>query len=131
MFQIKKIIKDCMFFALLLALLTICWIYFLDGVIADQWRNFEIIGSVAACIFTYSICHFIIMYFVPFNFLCENILKCIVLVILWFAFGYFFDWYDSDNWYCIFLYTTPIYIIAYIYDLYTLKRDADFVNKKL
>lgn len=131
MIQFKESIKSCILFAAGLALLTIGWIFFLDGLIAEEWRNFEIIASVTACIFVYSFFHFIIMYLVSINFLVEKILECFALVLLWFVFGYFFDWYDSDNWYFGFIYIVPIYIVAYLFDLFTLKRDADYVNKKL
>lgn len=71
------------------------------------------------------------MYLVPFNFWLEKILECFMVVLLRFVFGYFFDWYDSDNWYFVFIYAVPAYLIAYLFDLFTLKRDADFVNQKL
>ena len=131
MSQFKENIKSCIFFALGLALATIGWIYLLHGILADAWRNFEIIASVTVCIFVYSFFHVIIMYLVPFNFLGEKILEFFTLVLLWFVFGYFFNWYDSDNWYFGFIYTVPIYIVAYLFELFTLKRDVDYVNQKL
>lgn len=131
MIQFKENIKKFVFLAVGLSLITISWIFFLDGVLSDEWRNFEIVGSVIACIVVYSFFHVVIMYLIHFNFLVEKILECFAVVLLWFVFGYFFDWYGSDNWYLVFAYTIPAYIIAYLYDLFTLKRDADYVNKKL
>ena len=131
MMQLKKNIKNIIFFAIGLSMLTISWIFFLDGILSKDWRNFEIIGSVVACIGVYSILHFVIMYFVPFNFLAEKILECLTVIFLWFGFGYCFDWYDSDNWYFVFIYALPAYALMYLFDLYTLKRDADYVNRKI
>lgn len=131
MIQLKEKIKNILFFVAGLSLLTISWIFFLDGMLSYDWRNFEIIGSVVACIAVYSILHFVIMYFVPFNFLVEKILECFTVVLLWFGFGYFFDWYDYDNWYFVFIYALPAYAIMYFWDLYTLKKDADYVNEKI
>lgn len=100
---LKENIKKSLGLAVGLSLLSISWIFFVDGLLAGEWREFEIIGSVTACVFVYSILHAIIMYVVPFNFLVEKIVECLALILLWFVLGYFFDWYDRDNWYFVFI----------------------------
>lgn len=126
-----KRIKSYLDSTIVITLLTILWIFFMDGVDSNDWRNFEIIGSVFIFILGYSFIRTGIKYLFEFNFLFEIFVEYMVLIAMYLLMGAVFNWYNSENWYIVFIYVTPIYMIAYFFNLFEAKRQISYINRKL
>lgn len=59
--------------------------------------------------------------------LIEYVLVCIIVTTLGFAFG----WFSLHNIWHVFLYVTPVYLIAYFLDMARSRRDVEFINEKI
>lgn len=61
------------------------------------------------------------------NVVCEYLATSIFVLL----YGSFVNWFVKSNWWAAFLYVAIVYIPAYFLDVAIVKRDVDFINKKL
>lgn len=123
----KKIMQKTLILAALMIAVVFLVSYIMIGTTEEMLLVFELF--VLAFIVS------VIQYFAEMlafencfiNVICEY-LAISVFVLLY---GYFVNWFMKSNWWVAFLYVAIVYIPAYFLDIAIVKRNIDFINKKL
>lgn len=123
----KKIMQKTLILAALMIAVVFAVSYIMIGTTEEMILVFELF--VLAFIVS------VIQYFAEMlafencfiNVICEY-LAISVFVLLY---GYFVNWFMKSNWWVAFLYVAIVYIPAYFLDIAIVKRNIDFINKKL
>lgn len=123
----KKIMQKTLILAALMIAVVFLVSYIMIGTTEEMLLVFELF--VLAFIVS------VIQYFAEMlafencfvNVICEY-LAISVFVLLY---GYFVNWFMKSNWWAAFLYVAIAYIPAYFLDIAIVKRNIDFINKKL
>lgn len=123
----KKIMQK----TLILAALMIAVVFFVSYIMIGTTEEMILVFELFVLAFIVSV----IQYFAEMlafencfiNVICEY-LAISVFVLLY---GYFVNWFMKSNWWAAFLYVAIVYIPAYFLDIAIVKRNIDFINKKL
>jgi hypothetical protein len=59
--------------------------------------------------------------------LIEYLMVCLIVSVM----GLLYGWFKMHYLWMVLLYVTPIYIIGYFLDMVRIKRDVNFINKKI
>ncbi len=123
----KKIIQK----TLILAALMIAVVFLVSYIIIGTTEEIMLVFELFVLAFATSI----IQYFTEklaceyrlVNVVCEYLAISIFVLL----YGYFVNWFMKSNWWAAFLYVAIVYIPAYFLDIAIVKKDIDFINKKL
>ena len=123
----KKIMQK----ALILAALMIAVVFLVSYIMVGTTEEIMLVFELFVLAFAVSF----IQYFAE-RLACENcfaniICEYLAISIFVLLYGYFVNWFMKSNWWAAFLYVAAVYIPAYFLDLAIVKRDIDFINKKL
>lgn len=123
----KKIMQK----ALILAALMIAVVFLVSYIMIGTTEEIILVFELFVLAFAISI----IQYFAE-RLACENrfinvICEYLAISIFVLLYGYFVDWFMKANWWEAFLYVAIVYIPAYFLDVAIVKKDIDFINKKL
>ncbi len=123
----KKIMQK----ALILAALMIAVVFLVSYIVIGTTEEIMLVFELFVLAFVISI----IQYFAE-KLACENrfvnaIGEYFAISIFVLLYGYFVNWFMKSNWWAAFLYVALVYIPAYFLDVAIVKRNIDFINKKL
>lgn len=123
----KKIMQK----ALILAALMIAVVFLVSYIMIGTTEEIILVFELFVLAFAISI----IQYFAE-RLACENrfinvICEYLAISIFVLLYAYFVDWFMKANWWEAFLYVAIVYIPAYFLDVAIVKKDIDFINKKL
>ncbi len=65
------------------------------------------------------------------NFLLEMVLENLIVTGIVLILGVWFGWFFEINWWMVFVYVTPVYVLAYILGITHIKKDVDWINEIL
>lgn len=125
--MMKKIMQK----SLILAALMIAAVFLVSYIIIGTTEEIMLVFELFVLAFAISI----IQYFTE-RLACENrfvnvICEYLTISIFVLLYGCFVDWFMKANWWMAFLYVAIVYLPAYFLDVAIVKRDIDFINKKL
>lgn len=123
----KKIMQK----TLILAALMIAVVFLVSYIMIGTTEEMILVFELFILAFTVSV----IQYFAErlafencfVNVICEYLAISIFVLL----YGYFVNWFMKSNWWAAFLYVAIVYIPAYFLDIAIVKRNIDFINKKL
>ena len=123
----KKIMQK----ALILVALMIAVVFLVSYIVIGTTEEIMLVLELFVLAFAISV----IQYFAE-RLACENrfinvICEYLAISIFVLLYGYFVDWFMKANWWAAFLYVAIVYIPAYFLDVAIVKKDINFINKKL
>ena len=123
----KKIMQK----ALILAALMIAVVFLVSYIVIGTTEEIMLVFELFILAFAISI----IQCFAE-KLACENrfsnvICEYLAISIFVLLYGYFVNWFMKSNWWAAFLYVAIVYIPAYFLDIAIVKRNINFINKKL
>ena len=127
----KKIFRDYIITSLAFSMLIIFWVFCIDALFYGLWSNFKIIGSIVVYSFIMCLAPIVIRLVLDNRPVISMFAQYIVVVLLFFAFGIKFNWYPKGEEWFVFIYTIPVYAVGYLLRLVGIRKDADYINKKL
>lgn len=123
----KKIMQK----ALILTALMIAAVFLVSYIIIGTTEEIMLVFELFVLAFAISS----IQYFAE-RLACENrfvniICEYLAISIFVMLYGCFVNWFMKSNWWAAFLYVAIVYLPAYFLDVAIVKKDIDFINKKL
>ena len=127
----RKILIDYIIASLALSMLIIFGVFYVDALFYDTWSYFRIIGSIVIYAFIICLVEIVIRLVLDNRPLVSMLIEYMFLVLLFFTFGINFNWYPKGEEWFVFIYTIPVYAVGYLLRLVGIRKDADYINKKL
>ncbi len=127
----RKIFRDYIIASLALSMIIIFWVFCVDALFYGMWSNFKIIGSILTYAFIICLVQIVIRLVLDDKPVISILAEYMVVVLLFFAFGMKFNWYPKGSEWFAFIYTIPAYAVGYLLRLVGVRKDADYINKRL
>ena len=127
----RKILIDYIIASLALSMLIIFWVFYVDALFYDTWSYFKIIGSIVIYAFIICLVEIVIRLVLDNRPLVSMLVEYMFLVLLFFTFGVKFKWYPKGSEWFVLIYTIPVYAVGYLLRLVGVRKNADYINKKL
>jgi len=123
--------RDYIITSLAFSMLIIFWVFCIDAFFHGLWSNFKIIGSIVVYAFIMCLVPIVIRLVLNNRPVISMFAEYVAVVLLFFAFGIKFNWYPKGEEWIVFIYTIPVYAVGYLLRLVGVRKDADYINKKL
>ncbi|AGK99541.1 hypothetical protein [Clostridium pasteurianum] len=127
----SKIFREYIISSLAVSMLIIFWVFCIDAFFYGLWRNFKVIGSIVIYASVICLVQILIRLLLDNRPVISILAEYVVVVLLFFAFGIKFNWYFKGMEWFVFIYTIPVYAVGYLLRLVGVRKDADYINKKL
>lgn len=127
----SKIFREYIISSLAVSMLIILWVFCIDAFFYGLWANFKVIGSIVIYASLICLVQILIRLLLDNRPVTSIFAEYVVVVLLFFAFGIKFNWYFKGMEWFVFIYTIPVYAVGYLLRLVGVRKDADYINKKL
>ncbi|MDE6743261.1 MAG: hypothetical protein K2J95_05225 [Lachnospiraceae bacterium] len=123
----KKIMQK----TLILAALMIAVVFLVSYIMIGTTEEMILVFELFVLAFTVSVIQYFAERLAFENRFAYVICEYLAISIFVLLYGYFMNWFMKSNWWAAFLYVAMVYIPAYFLDIAIVKRNIDFINKKL
>lgn len=127
----SKIFREYIISSLAVSMLIILWVFCIDAFFYGLWANFKVIGSIVIYASVICLVQILIRLLLDNRPVISILAEYVIVVLLFFAFGIKFNWYFKGMEWFVFIYTIPVYAVGYLLRLVGVRKDADYINKKL
>jgi len=123
----KRILRDtCILSALtILAVFAVSILWM--GITAEIKLVLELFGLS----FIIAVVNYLLDEFVSLPIIGSYILRYFVVTGIVMLFGFIAGWFFKSNFWMAFIYVGIVFVLAYLLDAIRIKRDIDFINKKI
>lgn len=123
----KKIMQK----ALILAALMIAVVFLVSYIVIGTTEEIMLVFELFVLAFAISIIQCLAERLACENHFSNVIYEYLAISIFVLLYGYFVNWFMKSNWWAAFLYVAIVYIPAYFLDIAIVKKNINFINKKL
>lgn len=122
-----KIIKN----TLQLSSLIIISVFFFSYIFFGYKNEIELVFKIILIACLYNILAYIFTTLHLKNYLLEFFMEYVIIIAMVLILGKMFGWFVKSNWWMVFLYTTPVYVFAYILEITHINREVRLINDVL
>ena len=123
----KKILRDtCILSALTILSVFVVSIFWM-GVTDEIKLVLELFGLS----FIIAVVNYLLDEFVSLPIIGSYILRYFVVTGIVMLFGFIAGWFFKSNFWMAFIYVGIVFVLAYLLDAIKIKRDVDFINRKI
>lgn len=123
----KRILRDTCILSALTILAVFAVSIFWMGITAEIKLVLELFGLS----FIIAVVNYILDEFVSLPIIGSYILRYFVVTGIVMLFGFIAGWFFKSNFWMAFIYVGIVFVLAYLLDAIRIKRDIDFINKKI
>ncbi|MCR5847761.1 MAG: DUF3021 family protein [Lachnospiraceae bacterium] len=123
----KKVLRDTCLLASLMILsvfgLSIIW----SGITAEIKLVFELFGLALII----SVSNYLYDELVSLSIILSYIIKYFLISAIVMLFGFIVGWFFPSNFWMVFIYVGVVLLMSYFLDSFRIKKDIDYINKKI
>lgn len=123
----KKVLRDTCLLASLMILsvfgLSIIW----SGITAEIKLVFELFGLALII----SVSNYLFDELVSLSIILSYIIKYFLISAIVMLFGFIVGWFFPSNFWMVFIYVGVVLLMSYFLDSFRIKKDIDYINKKI
>lgn len=123
----KRILRDTCILSALTILAVFAVSIFWMGITAEIKLVLELFGLS----FIIAVVNYLLDELVSLPIIGSYILRYFVVTGIVMLFGFIAGWFFKSNFWMAFIYVGIVFVLAYLLDAIKIKRDIDFINKKI
>ena len=123
----KRILRDTCILSALTILAVFAVSIFWMGITAEIKLVLELFGLS----FIIAVVNYLLDELVSLPIIGSYILRYFVVTGIVMLFGFIAGWFFKSNFWMAFIYVGIVFVLAYLLDAIRIKRDIDFINKKI
>ena len=123
----KKILKDTLLLAALMILVVFIISIFWVGITEEIGLVLKLFGLA----FVLSIVNYLLDEYLSLSIIMSYIVKYFAITGIVMLFGFIVGWFYPSNFWMAFIYVGVVMVLAYSIDSFRIKKDLEFINKKI
>lgn len=123
----KKILKDTLLLAALMILVVFIISIFWVGITEEIGLVLKLFGLA----FVLSIVNYLLDEYLSLSIIMSYIVKYFAITGIVMLFGFIVRWFYPSNFWMAFIYVGVVMVMAYSIDSFRIKKDLEFINKKI
>ncbi len=123
----KKILKDTLLLAALMILVVFIISIFWVGITEEIGLVLKLFGLA----FVLSIVNYLLDEYLSLSIIMSYIVKYFAITGIVMLFGFIVRWFYPSNFWMAFIYVGVVMVLAYSIDSFKIKKDLEFINKKI
>ena len=123
----KKILKDTLLLAALMILVVFIISIFWVGITEEIGLVLNLFGLA----FVLSIVNYLLDEYLSLSIIMSYIVKYFAITGIVMLFGFIVRWFYPSNFWMAFIYVGVVMVLAYSIDSFRIKKDLEFINKKI
>jgi len=123
----KKILKDTLLLASLMILVVFIISIFWVGITEEIGLVLKLFGLA----FVLSIVNYLLDEYLSLSIIMSYIVKYFAITGIVMLFGFIVRWFYPSNFWMAFIYVGVVMVLAYSIDSFRIKKDLEFINKKI
>ena len=123
----KKILKDTLLLAALMILVVFIISIFWVGITEEIGLVLKLFGLA----FVLSIVNYLLDEYLSLSIILSYIVKYFAITGIVMLFGFIVRWFYPSNFWMAFIYVGVVMVLAYSIDSFKIKKDLEFINKKI
>ncbi|MCR5226576.1 MAG: hypothetical protein K6E27_05130 [Eubacterium sp.] len=123
----KKILKDTLLLAALMILVVFIISIFWVGITEEIGLVLKLFGLA----FVLSIVNYLLDEYLSLSIIMSYIVKYFAITGIVMLFGFIVRWFYPSNFWMAFIYVGVVMVLAYSIDSFRIKKDLEFINKKI
>ena len=123
----KKILKDTLLLAALMILVVFIISIFWVGITEEIGLVLKLFGLA----FVLSIVNYLLDEYLSLSIIMSYIVKYFAITAIVMLFGFIVRWFYPSNFWMAFIYVGVVMVMAYSIDSFRIKKDLEFINKKI
>ena len=123
----KKILRD----TCILSALTILSVFAVSILWMGVTDEIRLVLELFGLSFIISVVNYLLDEFVSLPIIGSYILRYFAVTSIVMLFGFIAGWFYRSNFWMAFIYVGIVFVLAYLLDAVKIKRDVDFINRKI
>ncbi|MBO4680386.1 MAG: hypothetical protein J5623_00610 [Clostridiales bacterium] len=123
----KKILRD----ACILSALTILAVFAVSILWMGITAEIKLVLELFGLSFIIAVVNYLLDELTSLPIIGSYILKYFVVTAIVMLFGFIAGWFFKSNFWMAFIYVGIVFVLAYLLDAIKIKRDIDFINRKI
>ena len=123
----KKILRD----TCILSALTILSVFAVSILWMGVTDEIRLVLELFGLSFIISVVNYLLDEFVSLPIISSYILRYFAVTGIVMLFGFIAGWFYRSNFWMAFIYVGIVFVLAYLLDAVKIKRDVDFINRKI